>query len=172
MSLWSGELLDKLIELNGMAMSSSQIAAEINRLYDRDFSRSAIIGARHRAGLTIPDKSTWTAEQRAAHAGGGYRRKEKHRPKRVSLRAITEIYKDAPAIEDMFIPYSQRQDIAGLTARNCHWPVGDPRSAEFFFCGGVAVRGRSYCASHCKMAYMPPTKPNPNFRLQNLSARV
>lgn len=168
MSLWSGELLGKLVELNSKAMSGSQIAAEINKLFDTRFSRSAIIGARHRAGLTIPDRSTWSAEQRAAHSGGGYRRKEgsqRGKWQRVKLDAVVELYKDAPAIEDMFIPLSQRENLDGLTNKNCHWPVGDPRSAEFFFCGGKSVFGRPYCASHCKVAYVNPSRPNPNFRL-------
>ncbi len=175
MSLWSGKLLEKLKELNGRAMSSSQIAAEINRLFSGRFSRSAIIGARHRAGLTIPERSTWSAEQRAAYSGGGYRRKEgsqRGKWQRVKLEEAIELYKDAPSIEDMFIPFGQRENLYGLTANNCHWPVGDPRNAEFFFCGGKAVEGRPYCASHCRVAYVKPREINPNsFRLQSLSVR-
>lgn len=174
MSLWSGELLEKLKEFNGAAMSGAQIAAEINRLFNTRFSRSAIIGARHRAGLTVPDRSTWSEEKLAAHRSGRRRAAESQRGKwyRVNLDAVVELYKDAPAIEDLFIPFSQRENLTGLTAKNCHWPVGDPRDKEFFFCGGKSVEGRPYCASHCKVAYVKPSRPNLNFRLQNLSARA
>jgi hypothetical protein len=37
----------------------------------------------------------------------------------------------------------------------CRWPIGDPRSAEFAYCGAPAAK--SYCAGHRAIAYMPPT---------------
>jgi GcrA cell cycle regulator len=38
----------------------------------------------------------------------------------------------------------------------CRWPLGDPRSGEFAYCGLKPVDGHSYCAGHCRMAYRPP----------------
>ena len=38
----------------------------------------------------------------------------------------------------------------------CRWPLGDPRSGEFAYCGLTPARGQSYCAGHCRMAYRPP----------------
>ncbi len=35
----------------------------------------------------------------------------------------------------------------------CMWPIGDPKSAEFHFCGEPADPGRPYCAPHCAQAY-------------------
>jgi len=38
--------------------------------------------------------------------------------------------------------------------RDCQYPIGDPRSASFRFCGEpVTVLGRPYCLAHCKVAY-------------------
>jgi GcrA cell cycle regulator len=33
------------------------------------------------------------------------------------------------------------------------WPVGDPKSPEFHFCGAPTEPNRPYCASHCTVAY-------------------
>ena len=38
----------------------------------------------------------------------------------------------------------------------CRWPIGDPTSEEFVYCGIQTAKGRSYCAGHCRMAYKPP----------------
>ena len=38
----------------------------------------------------------------------------------------------------------------------CRWPLGDPMSGDFAYCGLKSANGRSYCAGHCRMAYQPP----------------
>jgi GcrA cell cycle regulator len=35
----------------------------------------------------------------------------------------------------------------------CRWPLGDPRSGDFAYCGLKPAEGRPYCAGHCRMAY-------------------
>jgi GcrA cell cycle regulator len=35
----------------------------------------------------------------------------------------------------------------------CKWPIGDPKSQDFHFCGDSALLGRPYCATHCAEAY-------------------
>jgi GcrA cell cycle regulator len=48
--------------------------------------------------------------------------------------------------------------ILNLTERMCKWPVGDPKHADFHFCGKTAHPGMPYCAEHAAIAYQPPTK--------------
>jgi GcrA cell cycle regulator len=38
----------------------------------------------------------------------------------------------------------------------CRWPLGDPRSGDFAYCGLTPAGGQSYCAGHCQMAYRSP----------------
>ena len=45
--------------------------------------------------------------------------------------------------------------ILALGDRSCKWPVGDPLSAEFRFCGNCASAGIPYCTEHAAMAYQP-----------------
>jgi len=40
-----------------------------------------------------------------------------------------------------------------LTADTCRWPMGDPATPQFFFCGTMPALGRPYCSFHCRMAY-------------------
>lgn len=45
--------------------------------------------------------------------------------------------------------------ILALGDRSCKWPVGDPLSVDFHFCGQSASAGIPYCAEHAQLAYQP-----------------
>ena len=36
----------------------------------------------------------------------------------------------------------------------CQWPIGDPGTEDFHFCGAPAIHERPYCDEHCKRAYV------------------
>ena len=55
------------------------------------------------------------------------------------------------------IPIGQRCSILELTEEKCHWPIGDPGHADFFFCGGKTLIGMPYCGYHARVAYQPPS---------------
>ena len=40
---------------------------------------------------------------------------------------------------------------------HCRWPIGDPISEDFGFCGNRPVAGLPYCPAHAQMAYRPGT---------------
>ena len=40
-----------------------------------------------------------------------------------------------------------------LKLNSCRWPIGDPKDADFHFCGKDTVTGKPYCSEHCKIAY-------------------
>ncbi|MBR6675617.1 MAG: global cell cycle regulator GcrA-like protein [Alphaproteobacteria bacterium] len=40
-----------------------------------------------------------------------------------------------------------------LKMNSCRWPIGDPKDADFHFCGKDTVTGKPYCSEHCKIAY-------------------
>ena len=46
--------------------------------------------------------------------------------------------------------------ILNLTDRMCRWPIGDPRSPAFRFCGRATVPGETYCREHSRKAYQAP----------------
>jgi GcrA cell cycle regulator len=60
-----------------------------------------------------------------------------------------------PELIDNVIPLGQRRTILELTEETCRWPIGDPGSTEFFFCGGQAMTGAPYCTYHSRVAYQP-----------------
>jgi GcrA cell cycle regulator len=57
---------------------------------------------------------------------------------------------------DARIPRRQRRSLLDLKDDTCRWPVGDPRSSRFFFCGAQSLRNKPYCAEHAARAARPP----------------
>jgi len=43
-----------------------------------------------------------------------------------------------------------------LGAHMCKWPIGDPSTEDFTFCGRRAGEDGPYCTDHARIAYQPP----------------
>jgi GcrA cell cycle regulator len=119
-----------------------------------------VIGKVHRLGLSGRAKSPSSNAPRA-------RKPRSHmlRVGRASMRgnaalALAYEMEPEPEIEqyDNIIPIGQRRTLLELTEDTCRWPIGDPASAEFFFCGGKPITGLPYCAHHSRIAYQPATE--------------
>jgi GcrA cell cycle regulator len=42
-----------------------------------------------------------------------------------------------------------------LTERTCKWPIGDPATENFYFCGLPSQQGKPYCEAHVGVAFQP-----------------
>ena len=52
---------------------------------------------------------------------------------------------------------SRKLSLMELTERTCKWPIGDPATEEFWFCGHTAEAGKPYCETHIEIAFQPVT---------------
>lgn len=87
---------------------------------------------------------------------------------KVSTPAKKEVSKKLPvgrAISGRSVSVHQRViqhalEMANLKSDQCRWPIGDPDSEGFHFCGQPVFVGKPYCYEHCKQAYQfaPPKK--------------
>ncbi|SLN09594.1 GcrA cell cycle regulator [Roseivivax jejudonensis] len=50
---------------------------------------------------------------------------------------------------------AKRLSLMELTERTCKWPVGDPATEEFWFCGLPVQQGKPYCEAHVGVAFQP-----------------
>ncbi len=57
--------------------------------------------------------------------------------------------------EDVVVPLSLRVTIVELRESMCKWPIGDPSSPDFRYCGSPAHGTTPYCQHHGKLAYQP-----------------
>ncbi|MEM9047604.1 MAG: GcrA family cell cycle regulator [Pseudomonadota bacterium] len=50
---------------------------------------------------------------------------------------------------------ARKLNLMQLTERTCKWPIGDPATEEFWFCGLPAAPGKPYCEAHVAVAFQP-----------------
>jgi GcrA cell cycle regulator len=148
---WTDERVELLKKLWADGLSASQIAAELGGI-----TRNAVIGKVHRLGLSGRAKSPSSSSPRPRKA----RSSGMLRVSRPSMRGNTALaydYDVEPEPELIEIPVEQRKTLLQLNEKTCRWPVGDPGSADFFFCGGDTVNELPYCSYHSRVAYQPLT---------------
>lgn len=79
--------------------------------------------------------------------------KVKPQPK-AKVAAKPRAWETAEAIRAIgFTDDSRRLTLQELEAKSCRWPVGDPGTADFRFCGADKLGTHAYCASHCRTAF-------------------
>jgi GcrA cell cycle regulator len=50
---------------------------------------------------------------------------------------------------------AKRLTLMELTERTCKWPIGDPATPDFWFCGLPVQQGKPYCEAHVGVAFQP-----------------
>ncbi|ARC89239.1 GcrA family cell cycle regulator [Rhodovulum sp. MB263] len=50
---------------------------------------------------------------------------------------------------------AKRLTLMELTERTCKWPIGDPATDDFWFCGLPVQQGKPYCEAHVGVAFQP-----------------
>jgi GcrA cell cycle regulator len=152
MMSWTDERVELLKKLWADGLSASQIAGELGGI-----TRNAVIGKVHRLGLSGRAKSPSSSAPRPRKA-----RPASHmvRVSRPAVRGNTALAYDyeaeaEPELIEAVIPLEQRRTLVQLTDATCRWPVGDPGSTDFFFCGGQTKEDGVYCTHHSRVAYQP-----------------
>ena len=161
---WTEDRVETLKKLWADGLSASQIAKQLGGV-----TRNAVIGKVHRLGLSgraAPSQPTRRpAPQRAAA-----RKPKPAAPAPASVKpaaaakpsALREIKSAAAAPrapqEAQRLPSGEYATVLTLREGMCKWPIGDPASGEFRFCGRHAGVGNAYCEAHAQMAYQPQAK--------------
>lgn len=146
---WTDERIETLKRRWKEGASLTEIGTEL------DVTRGAISGKLFRLGVF--------------KSAEGYGERRARRPKKPKKKRECGPYKkrwtpepiEPPDTEieiamthaDEDIQVKQRKTLMQLTEHTCKWPVGDPGTPEFFFCGGKAFSGEVYCGPHCMRAY-------------------
>ena len=50
---------------------------------------------------------------------------------------------------------ARKRSLMELTERTCKWPIGDPATEKFWFCGLPSQPGKPYCEAHVSVAFQP-----------------
>jgi GcrA cell cycle regulator len=157
---WSDERVELLKKLWQDGLSASQIAAELGSV-----TRNAVIGKVHRLGLSGRAKANVAPVQRQRKIAAKPVAKTMvfHQtrggaalaPVIVTSPLEEEQLEAQPVNQTVVIPMTRRVSIMELREGVCRWPLGDPLSADFAFCGNDCAIGTTYCTHHASIAFQP-----------------
>ena len=175
---WTDERVETLKSMWSDGKSASQIAKELGGV-----TRNAVIGKVHRLGLSnrvggdpedaaaapepVLDEAREPVLDAAPQPAAAPVRpvaKEPSppvRPKPVPGQptppqaTASEISAEALANLAEIAKKARRLSLMQLTERTCKWPVGDPATDDFWFCGLPTVPGKPYCETHVAVAFQP-----------------
>ena len=69
--------------------------------------------------------------------------------------SANEISPEALAKQSEVEKHAKRLTLMELTERTCKWPIGDPATEDFYFCGLPVSPGKPYCEAHVGVAFQP-----------------
>ena len=171
---WTDERVELLKKMWGEGQSASQISKELGGV-----TRNAVIGKVHRLGLsnraTTTTKSDAKAkaapkqEAKAAPKTAAPPKEPEPKPVVTPARrqiipagqplppqpSANEISPEALAKVSEVEKKAKKISLLELTERTCKWPIGDPATDEFWFCGLPTQAGKPYCEAHVGVAFQP-----------------
>lgn len=177
---WDSTALKKLKALTGKGLSTSEIGKRLG------MSKNAIVGKLNRLGWNakagganatddkkadvkkstpkkVATKKTESVKKTNAKKADVKTTAKKTaprvaQPKEVAPKTDSKTNAKNLAMHQRIIQHSL--EMANLKPNQCRWPIGDPDSEHFHFCGETVFVGKPYCYEHCKQAYQftPPKK--------------
>lgn len=135
---WTDERVETLKRLWAEGKSANQIAEVLGEI-----TRASVIGKIHRLGLSGRAKSPTAARRESASR---------------THKQAANLPPHTPALMELFDPpklgtsTGRHCTLMDLTMHTCRWPIGEPNSPEFHFCGDHAPLKKPYCLRHSRVA--------------------
>ncbi len=157
---WTEERIETLRTMWAARHSAKTIAGVLGE----GVTRNAVIGKIHRLGLSERMK---TDEDGAAKAKPApMTRKTQHAMPTIQGNTVLAPQADVQIqtlpqtqvrlVESVVVPMCESISIMELRETTCRWPLGDPMTADFSYCGAKSPFGAGpYCAAHARIAYQP-----------------
>ena len=165
---WTDERVELLKKMWSEGQSASQIAKELGGV-----TRNAVIGKVHRLGLSNRAGSSAPAPEKKAAKPAAKKAATKPTEKVVEVTvtprkpivpagqplppqpSANEISPEALATVREVEKTAKKIGLMDLTERTCKWPIGDPATEDFWFCGLAVQQGKPYCEAHVGVAFQP-----------------
>jgi len=156
---WTEDRVGALKKLWLEGQSASQIAKTLGG----GVTRNAVIGKVHRLGLSgraapsQPARTTFRAATRPRPAAPAAPVQAPSAPRRIEAAAPRPVMAVQPSAPAPMPELPGTATVMTLGAHMCKWPIGDPSSREFSFCGRRATEN-VYCGEHARVAYQPQVR--------------
>lgn len=140
---YTDAVIEKLRRLWDDGYSSKAIA----RIMGPSWTKNMVVGIAHRR--SFPSRPTPIRSRSEDYEP------KPQAPKRVYKKATLPALESAPGSP---VPEGYKP-IRIIAQPRCSWPIGMPGQPGFHFCSADSIPGKPYCAEHCAIAYVKPTKP-------------
>ncbi len=174
---WTDDRVEVLKKMWGEGKSASQIAKELGGV-----TRNAVIGKVHRLGLSNRATTTKTAAKPKTAKAKSPAKPTTKAPLKVAAEtplptkalsipprkpiikagqplppqpSLNEISAEALSKAAEVVKKAKKLHLMELTEKTCKWPVGDPATDDFWFCGLGTETGKPYCEAHNAVAFQP-----------------
>ena len=175
---WTEDRVEKLKTMWTGGNSASQIAKALG-----DVTRNAVIGKVHRLGLSNRASSIKSNKEKSPGGSASKARSKPSSPKVKTIidthipeknaiipmrkpiltpgqplppqPSANEISPEALATVKEVEKGAKKLNLLQLTERTCKWPIGDPATDDFWFCGLATQTGKPYCEAHVGVAFQP-----------------
>ena len=146
---WTPERTNALMALWDEGHSTAEIGRRLG------VTKNSVVGKVHRLGLPkrgSPIHKERTHTPRTASPSP----RPAAAPTVAAVAAPRPVHQLPPPVPQISRPRPPAEVIklGALTSEMCSWPIGDPGTEGFQFCGHTAVPGKPYCAEHCAIAYV------------------
>lgn len=140
---WTDNRVTILKKLWSEGKTAAEIANELGGV-----TRNAVIGKAHRLKLSNRGSMVQTPKKKI-------KKKVNTASKSAPANANVAPRKSKISIDDQ---NRERIPLTDLKPNACKWPIGDPKSKDFGFCGDHKVPGIPYCVDHAQVAYQAATR--------------
>jgi GcrA cell cycle regulator len=146
---WTEDAIATLRQLWAEGLSTAEIGRRMG------ISKNAVVGKAHRLNLA-PRPSPIRRVPGAAPSPRPARRAARPAMPRPSPMMAGTPMPVRPPVERPAPVVAIRPPPPPLRLGNsaCCWPLGDPGTPAFRFCGAQALLGKPYCAEHASVAYV------------------
>lgn len=181
---WTDERVEQLKKMWSEGQSASQIAKELGGVTrNAVIGKVHRLGLSNRAGGTTPAQGNGAAAKPAEEAPAAAPAPETKvaepaaeassvqpatvtpiNPRKAIIPAgqplppqpsANEISPEALASVREVEKKARKISLMELTERTCKWPIGDPATDDFWFCGLPVQAGKPYCEAHVGVAFQP-----------------
>jgi len=145
---WTDDRVEQLKTLWAEGLSAAQIANKMGGV-----TRNAVIGKVHRLGLS--GRATPAKPQRGRVTMD---RKEGAAIAKAPAPDLKPVIPEPAFIPPALLDTGDLMTVATIKNNMCKWPIGDPATDAFHFCGQSTLSGKSYCGHHANLAFQPPQR--------------
>jgi GcrA cell cycle regulator len=181
---WTDERVELLKKMWGEGQSASQIAKELGGVTrNAVIGKVHRLGLSNRSTTTATPKTEAKAKAAPKPEAKPAAPKERAQPKPAPAPAAAEVKPtNVTPLRRQIVPAGQplppqpsaneispealarvsevekkakKISLLDLTEKTCKWPVGDPATDDFWFCGLPSQAGKPYCEAHVGVAFQP-----------------